>query len=44
MLEEDRVDPTKMTTHEFPFEEVDEAYHLMESKEDGVIKPLVDFE
>jgi threonine dehydrogenase-like Zn-dependent dehydrogenase len=44
LLDADRVDPTLMTTHEFPFEEVDEAFRLMESKEDGVIKPLIDFE
>ncbi|UWG48983.1 Threonine dehydrogenase or related Zn-dependent dehydrogenase [Halanaeroarchaeum sp. HSR-CO] len=44
MLDEGRVDPTKMTTHEFPFDEVDEAFRLMETKEDGVIKPLVTFE
>jgi threonine dehydrogenase-like Zn-dependent dehydrogenase len=44
LLEADRVDPTPMTTHEFPFEETDEAYRLMESKEDDVVKPLIDFE
>jgi len=44
LLERDRVDPTPMTTHEFPFEETDEAFRLMESKEDGIIKPLIDFE
>ncbi|MFB6071214.1 MAG: NAD(P)-dependent alcohol dehydrogenase [Halanaeroarchaeum sp.] len=44
MLAAGRVDPTKMTTHEFAFDEVDEAFRLMESKEDGVIKPLIDFE
>ena len=44
MLDEGRVDPTEMTTHEFTFDEVDEAFHLMETKEDGVIKPLVNFE
>jgi threonine dehydrogenase-like Zn-dependent dehydrogenase len=44
LLETDRVDPTRMTTHEFPFEKTDEAFRLMETKEDGVIKPLVDFE
>lgn len=43
LLEADRVDPTKMTTHEFPFEEIDEAFRLMESKEDDIIKPLIDF-
>ncbi|MFB6133031.1 MAG: NAD(P)-dependent alcohol dehydrogenase [Halanaeroarchaeum sp.] len=44
MLDEGRVDPTRMTTHEFDFDEVDEAFRLMETKEDGVIKPLVNFE
>ncbi|NHX37570.1 MULTISPECIES: NAD(P)-dependent alcohol dehydrogenase [Halolamina] len=44
LLEADRVDPTKMTTHEFPLEEIDEAFHLMETKEDDIIKPLIDFD
>jgi threonine dehydrogenase-like Zn-dependent dehydrogenase len=44
LLDAGRVDPTPMTTHTFPFEDVDQAYRLMESKEDGVIKPLIDFE
>ena len=44
LLEAGRVDPTLMTTHEFPFAETDEAYRLMESKEDGIVKPLIDFE
>ena len=44
LLERDRVDPTRMTTHEFPFEETDEAFRLMESKEDDIVKPLIDFE
>lgn len=44
LLEQDRVDPTPMTTHEFPFEETDEAFRLMESKEDEIIKPLINFE
>lgn len=39
-----RVDPTPMTTHTFSFDEVDEAYRLMKSKEDGIIKPLIIFE
>jgi len=38
-----RVDPRPMTTHRFPFGEVEEAYRLMATKEDGVIKPLVEF-
>nr|WP_231753858.1 NAD(P)-dependent alcohol dehydrogenase [Natronomonas sp. CBA1123] len=44
LLEQDRVDPTHMTTHEFTFEDIDEAFELMESKEDDIIKPLIDFE
>jgi len=44
LLEHDRVDPTHLTTHEFAFDDVDEAFELMESKEDDVIKPLVTFE
>ncbi|MFB6135915.1 MAG: NAD(P)-dependent alcohol dehydrogenase [Halobacteriaceae archaeon] len=44
LLEAGRVDPTRMTTHEFSFDETDEAFRLMETKEDDVVKPLVDFE
>jgi threonine dehydrogenase-like Zn-dependent dehydrogenase len=44
LLERDRVDPTLMTTHEFDFEEIDEAFRLMETKEDDIIKPLIHFE
>ncbi|MFC3959849.1 zinc-binding dehydrogenase [Halovivax cerinus] len=44
LLDRDRVDPTHMTTHEFPFDEIDEAFRLMETKEDDIIKPLIHFE
>jgi threonine dehydrogenase-like Zn-dependent dehydrogenase len=44
LLEAGRVDPTPMTSHEFAFDDVDEAFHLMETKDDGVIKPLIRFE
>jgi len=44
LLDQGRVDPTALTTHEFDFDEVDEAFDLMASKEDGVVKPLVRFE
>jgi threonine dehydrogenase-like Zn-dependent dehydrogenase len=43
LLQMGRVDPTPMTTHRFPFDQVDRALALMASKEDGVIKPLVLF-
>ncbi|MDG5777075.1 NAD(P)-dependent alcohol dehydrogenase [Haloarculaceae archaeon H-GB2-1] len=44
LLDAERVDPTHMTTHRFPFSEADEAFRLMETKEEDVIKPLVEFE
>nr|WP_328766945.1 hypothetical protein [Halomicroarcula nitratireducens] len=44
LLETERVDLTPMSTHRFPFEETDEAFRLMESKEEDIIKPLIDFE
>lgn len=40
----DRVDPTPMTTHRFPFEEVEEAFTLMKTKADGILKPLILFD
>ncbi|NHN61277.1 MULTISPECIES: NAD(P)-dependent alcohol dehydrogenase [Halorussus] len=43
LLDAGRVDPTPMTTHEFDFADIDEAFELMASKEDGVIKPLIRF-
>ena len=44
MLKNDLVDPTKMTTHEFDFEEIETAFDLMDEKEDDIIKPLIHFE
>lgn len=44
LIEQDRIDPTHMTTHTFEFDELDEAFRLMESKEDNIIKPLINFE
>jgi threonine dehydrogenase-like Zn-dependent dehydrogenase len=43
LIETGRVDPTPMTTHTFKFDEIDKAFHMMETKEDGIIKPLIDF-
>lgn len=43
LIEMGRVDPSPMTTHIFRFDEVDRALHLMETKEDGIIKPLIVF-
>lgn len=33
-----------MTTHEFAFENIDEAFQLRETKEVDIIKPLINFE
>lgn len=44
MLDQGLVDPTKMTTHEFDFENIKEAFRIMDEKEDNVVKPLVNFE
>ncbi|MDX9858049.1 MAG: NAD(P)-dependent alcohol dehydrogenase [candidate division Zixibacteria bacterium] len=43
LLETKKVDPSLLTTHRFTFDEVDKAFNLMASKEDGIIKPLVTF-
>ena len=38
-----RVDPSRMTTHSFDFSKIEEAFELMQTKGDGVIKPLIEF-
>ena len=43
LLEAGRVDPTPLTTHRFTFEQVERAFRMMETKEDGIIKPLISF-
>jgi len=43
LLEMKRVDPTLMTTHTFPFNEMDRAFEIMDKKLDGVLKPLIVF-
>ena len=43
LLDVGRVDPTPMTTHRFAFDQVDQTFRLMETKEDGIIKPLISF-
>jgi threonine dehydrogenase-like Zn-dependent dehydrogenase len=44
LIETGRVDPTPLTTHRFPFAEVERAFRMMETKEDGILKPLIRFE
>ena len=43
ILEMKRVDPTPMTTHTFSFNEMDQAFEVMDKKLDGVLKPLIVF-
>jgi isopropanol dehydrogenase (NADP+) len=43
LIEQGRIDPTPMTTHEFPFPQVGQAFDLMTRKADGIIKPLIRF-
>jgi len=38
-----KVDPKGMTTHQFDFENIEEGFRLMKTKEDDVIKPLISF-
>ncbi len=43
LIESGRVDPTPLTTHRLSFAEVEQAFRLMETKEDNVIKPLITY-
>jgi len=43
LIEHGRVDPSPLTTHRFAFDDVDKALHMMETKEDGILKPLIRF-
>lgn len=43
LLEARRLDPTRMTTHTFGFDELPRAFEIMDKKLDGVIKPLIAF-
>ena len=43
LLEAGRVDPTPLTTHRFAFDQIEEAFRMMETKEDGILKPLITF-
>lgn len=43
LLENKKIDPTKLTTHKFKFDQADKAFETMDKKLDGVIKPLMSF-
>jgi threonine dehydrogenase-like Zn-dependent dehydrogenase len=38
-----RVNPLPMTTHRFKFADIKKAFRMMQTKEDGMIKPLITF-
>ncbi len=43
LIETGRVDPLLLTTHRFPFHDIEQAFRMMQTKEDGMIKPLILF-
>ncbi len=43
LLERGLVDPTKLTTHTFAFDEMPKAFDVMDRKLDDVLKPLIRF-
>ena len=43
LIQTGRVDPLPMTTHRFKFDQIRGAFKMMQTKEDGMIKPLISF-
>jgi len=43
LLQKKRINPAPLTTHRFPFAEVEEAFRMMSTKEGGILKPLIVF-
>lgn len=43
VLASGRVDPTHMTTHTFPFDEMERAFEIADKKLEDVVKPLIVF-
>jgi threonine dehydrogenase-like Zn-dependent dehydrogenase len=43
LIESGRVNPTLLTTHRIPFGQIERGFHMMRTKEDGIIKPLILF-
>jgi isopropanol dehydrogenase (NADP+) len=43
LLQSSRLDPTRMTTHTFKFDQLEQAFELMDKKLNGIIKPLITF-
>lgn len=43
LIEMKRVDPTKLTTHKFEICDLENAFEMMRTKDDDIIKPLIVF-
>jgi threonine dehydrogenase-like Zn-dependent dehydrogenase len=43
LIQKKRIDPTPLTTHRFPFRDVERAFDMMRTKKDGILKPLILF-
>jgi len=43
LVETGRVDPLPLTTHRFDFDDLPRAFRMMQTKEDGIVKPLIRF-
>lgn len=43
LIQNKRIDPLAMTTHRFTFTDIKKAFKMMQTKEDGMIKPLITF-
>jgi isopropanol dehydrogenase (NADP+) len=43
LIQTGRVNPLPMTTHRFSFDQIERAFAMMQTKEDGMIKPLITF-
>lgn len=41
LIQSGRVDPTKLTSHRFKFDELEKAFWMMDTKEDNMFKPLI---
>lgn len=43
LIQARRVDPLAMTTHRFKFADIKTAFRMMQTKDDGMVKPLITF-
>ena len=43
LIESGRVDPLALTTHRFAFKDIEKAFGMMQTKADGMVKPLIMF-